>query len=763
MDGRAAKVGRLLPVVFFASGAASLIDQVIWQRMLAVLAGTDVFATTIVVAAFMGGLGCGSLAGGYLADRVGRRTCLAVFAAAESGIAVFGFASSSILYDWLYIRLGTVTLSHTVVWLLAFGILLWPTLLMGVSLPMLARALPDDARRPSGWVSRLYGWNTVGAASGAFCTAWVLFRIASLTQGLRIAAAINLGCAACAWGIAAGRRSPVPRDPPQPIVPPSGFSFSTWMALALLSGFMALSLELVWFRVIGVLVKSTAFSFGSLLALYLFFVGTGALATETRWLRVSSPATAFLALQTAIIAYAIGALALLVATVGQLRFAGSPWWYLGGYEPAGLDSRLWLLTMLYGIVPALLMGPPTLMMGMSFGYLQQGAQTDVRAIGRRVGALQAANIVGSVLGTIVTGLALLHWAGASGTLRILAVLGAVFGVTLAVTGRFRAPTIARVGVAVAATGLAVAIVPSEPALWAALHGASEASVIVAEDRSGVSLLKRLGDGSTVVFANGIGQSWLPFGDTHTVLGALPALIHPSPGIVAVIGLGSGDTAFGATCRVETRHLYSVEVVAPERTTLETLNNRHTYPGLAHVLKDSRIHHVFADGREVIRTSGQRYDIIEADALRPTGAYAGRLYSLEYFELMRAHLADGGLGVTWAPTARVRHTFIRAFPYVLQFGDILIGSARSIGFDAGLVKMRALDAYTRRHFEDGGMDVQALLAPFLNVAPIAYGPEFDRSMLIDVNEDLFPRDEFMVPQPRLRLPGDEPAGGEAVLK
>jgi hypothetical protein len=109
--------------------------------------------------------------------------------------------------------------------------------------------------------------------------------------------------------------------------------------------------------------------------------------------------------------------------------------------------------------------------------------------------------------------------------------------------------------------------------------------------------------------------------------------------------------------------------------------------------------VTGDGRTWVRRDPQGFDLIEADALRPTSAYSGNLYSLEYFTLLRESLRPGGFAVTWLPTQRVRSTFLRSFPHVIAVRDIAIGSD----------------------------------------API----RFDRSIYTDVNRDLFAKDEFMV--------------------
>jgi spermidine synthase len=258
----------------------------------------------------------------------------------------------------------------------------------------------------------------------------------------------------------------------------------------------------------------------------------------------------------------------------------------------------------------------------------------------------------------------------------------------------------------------------------------------------LSLLKApAGTTVTTVYANGLGQSSLPFGGIHTALGACPAMLHPNPVAIAVIGLGSGDTVFSAGGRPETQTIDSIEIIAPEFETLRRLDQWRYYPGLRSLLTDARVHHSFTDGRAMLRRGQRRYDIIEADALRPTSAYAGNLFSVEYFELLRAHLKPGGMAVTWTPTPRVVASFVKAFPYVLNFGRLAAGSETPIVFDRSAIAARMQDPFTRDYYQRGGVVLESALASCLDAEPVRYGPDFDRSTLADLNRDLFPKDEF----------------------
>ena len=156
------------------------------------------------------GLGCGSLCGGFIADRVSRTVSLALFAGAELGIGLFGLQSTVILYDFLYERLGHLGANPPVMAGLLIAALLVPTFLMGMSLPLLGRALTrslDGAAADLGW---LYGCNTLGAAFGALCTIWWFVPRHGLEGTLFIAAQFNLWCCAAVIPILAAVRLLMP-------------------------------------------------------------------------------------------------------------------------------------------------------------------------------------------------------------------------------------------------------------------------------------------------------------------------------------------------------------------------------------------------------------------------------------------------------------------------------------------------------------------------------------------------------------------------
>ncbi|MDA1094122.1 MAG: hypothetical protein O3A25_12760 [Acidobacteria bacterium] len=213
--------------------------------------------------------------------------------------------------------------------------------------------------------------------------------------------------------------------------------------------------------------------------------------------------------------------------------------------------------------------------------------------------------------------------------------------------------------------------------------------------------RSLRDG-VAVYVNGIGQSRLPFGPgIQTLLGALPAMIHPDPREAAVVGLGSGNTLAALAGRQPLQRNTSIEIVQPLIAVLRDSTRAIDYTGVDLLFSDPRIEHVAGDGRLFLRQAGRRFDIIEADALRPSSAYSGSLYSVEYFEILRAHLQPKGLAVTWSPTDRVAGTFAGVFPHAVQDGAVLLGSNEPILIDREAVSRRLADADTRRYYAAAG--------------------------------------------------------------
>src|SRR6266571_1419005 len=591
----------LVGLAFLASGAAALVYQVVWQRILALHTGMGITSIALIVSAFMAGLGLGSHAGGVLSARVGPTLALRLFAAIELLVGLFASLSCRVYYDVPERFLPGLYGSTLGMGFAHFLALVVPTFLMGMSLPFLVRALVRDTATASRTIGTLYGINVLGASLGALVTPWLLIRFQGMEGAVLWGVAGNAlaGSAALLAGVGAKRAGTPPEAAPvasaAPLFDPASSSLELWAVLYALSGFTALALEILWFRLIDVSVKSTAFTFGTVLCVYLLRLGT------------------------------------------------------------------------------------------------------------------------------------------TGSLRLLLVLGLVF---LAVLARHAGPRAALPWVI--ALALAFLALPGQDALWTRLHGVTDEArpSFIGEDASAVSAVTPGQPGHWRVTVNGLPHSWIPFEGLHTLLGAVPAIVHPEPSEVAVIGLGSGETAWAVACRGETRSVDVFEIAGAQPRLLQALAAAPAAPDLQRFLSDPRMRIEVADGRHALLRTEKRYDLIQVDALYRTSAMSGTLYSVEFFRLCARRLKPGGILCTQAPGRRTALSLAAAVPHGLDLGNIVIGSNDPLPVD--LPAWRARLAAVRDYF--GAEVAEGILERLTEARPLVGNPRSRRGL----NEDLFPRDEFSTP-------------------
>ena len=765
----------LAGVLFLLSGAAALFYQVSWQRILGVFSGVHIYSITIIVTAFMAGLGFGSFFGGRYADRLGVRRSIIGFAICEAVIGAFGLISGWLFYDVANEQLGGLVRYPAVLPIVHLTLLFIPTFLMGASLPLLSRGLVLSQAVAARTISVLYGVNTLGAASGAFLATWLLFSEVGFSGTIQAAAILNLLAAAGAVGLAAvepnesrASRTVSSRSPSERTVTAEtgpGLGLFSWAGLYALGGFVALSLELLWFRVLDVMIKSSPYTFGHLLGTFLLFLALGSLVGSRLLERSRRPDRVFFVGQWAITltaGIAIAAFARLPVDSGLLAKLYRFWTSDSGLvflqiseaweqraTPAGA-AVVDLAVTIYLWLPLALLAVPTFLMGLTFAFLQRAVQTDVKELGWRVGVIQTANIVGSILGSFLTGTVFLQVLGTPATFRVLIAFGAVFGLFAAsrFAGRVRWIT----GVAaIAAAALLIAAIPGRDAFWSRLHGSPQPDVVISEDASSIVTLQNLRDGRAVLRVNGTGHSVIPYGGPHTLLGVFPVLLHEAPQEALVIGLGAGNTAWAAAAAPTLERVDVYEIAEPEYTVIRRYEDRwFPFSPIKQLLSDPRVHLTFADGRLALRTEPRLYDTIEVDALEPYMAYSGNLYSLEFFESARDRLKPGGYFTTYTPSERSRTTMVAAFPYVVhlyapQYLSFMVGSNDPIDVDLEAMRQKLESEAFQAYFRRSGLSEQVIADMrnfFSQVTMLEIGPTNRESFLDgEINEDLFPRDEF----------------------
>ena len=716
--------------LFFLSGAAALIYQTAWHRLLGLFAGADTIAASLVVGAFLLGLGIGSLAAGLYADRLSRRAALLAFAICEVGIAVFAVLSPWLYYDVIYRGLLPLAESRGVIFAVVFAGLLWPTFLMGCSLPFLSKAIVSQIAGSAQLIGWLYGLNTLGAGIGAFFGGWYLIGTVGFDKAVYLGALINLIVAGGGLLLARGLDMDTNRTAAKASISDTADGVVwRWSLLVFISGFLIVALQIVWYRLIGVLLQSNGYSFSLVLTVFLLGDAAGLLVGARVIDRIADPRRFFFLMQG-------------IATA--LALAGAWFVYLGigvGLLPATFvdhdimgpntaNPALILLLLAIVVLPA------SFIMGFSFPVVQKAVQRDLDRLGSRVGLVQLANIVGNSTGSLVAGLLLLDLAGTAGTLKLLVAIGLAFAV-LQFAGP-RATRWAYLPAAVLVAGLL--FFPGGEAFWRRLHGLTNEKAIVAEDKTGLSLLKMSGRDEGRLYIQGHSQSRLPFDTVHAYLGAIGPLTHDAPKHVLVIGSGTGGTPYAAGLNPATGTVKVIEIVAPVIETLKTYTTAGGKSGVDELLSGKRFNVTVADGRHSLALDPVRYDVIEADAILPKTALSGLLNSREFFEQVRTKLAPGGIYVQWAPTERSVETFRSVFPYVTMIHPAMLGSDRPIPYSREKIAALLARPDVSVHLATARIDT-AELAKWFEDKKVEVLNDGRTVPAPTPNTDFFPRDEY----------------------
>lgn len=256
----------IVTALFFLSGFSALIYQTVWQRLLGLFGGSDTVSASLVVSAFLAGLGIGSLIAGLFADRLPRRQALLLFAFVEILIGAYAAVSIPIFHDLLLGTLIELSRSRALTFVVAFVALLIPTVLMGLSLPLLARALVSDIDKAAGRISVLYGINTLGAGVGALAAGlWLIGSFGywpAVIWGAVCNGLVGLGAlvAAASREIGAEDEADLRKSRVDGPVDSSG-TVRNWCVLVFASGMLAVALQVAWYRLIGTLLQGNAYGF----------------------------------------------------------------------------------------------------------------------------------------------------------------------------------------------------------------------------------------------------------------------------------------------------------------------------------------------------------------------------------------------------------------------------------------------------------------------------------------------------------------------
>jgi spermidine synthase len=637
---------RTLPwllILFAGSGCSALIYEIVWYQLLQLVIGSTTVSLGVLLATFMGGLCIGSLLlPRYLAKRPMHP--LRAYARIEIGIALFGILQLLMipLVDSIYAAVSV----HGFISILLRAVicaicLLPPTILMGASLPAIARWIEATPRGVS-WMGLLYGGNTAGAVAGCILAGFFLLRVSDMTSTTIVAAAINVAVALFSFGLA--RSTPdhavvAPGEPKRAFW--SGGATAVYLAIAI-SGATALGAEVVWTRLLSLLLGATVYTFSIILAVFLVGIGIGSWAGAIIG-RGAKPAVSLGVCQLLLVA-GIAWSALMIAQ-------SVPFWPINpllSTDPM-YTFQIDMARVIWSILPA------ALLWGASFPLALAAAAGPGEESSSLVGRIYASNTGGAILGALAFSLLIVPRIGTQGAQEVLVCLAALGALVVLGPLVLNSKSVfAMVGVAAAMGGalfvaLKIPAVPPELIAYGRriMINIGRSKILYTGEGINSSIaISRWDDGAIQFHVSGkVEASTEPYDmRLQRLLGHMPALFHPNPKSVLIVGFGAGVTAgsFVTHPTIQRIAICEMEPLIPPTATdyFKTQNYD--------VKDDPRTQIYYDDARHFVLTTPEKFDIITSDPIHPWVKGSATLYSKEYFELVKEHLNPGGIVTQWVP-------------------------------------------------------------------------------------------------------------------
>ncbi len=735
---------RVFVALYLLSGAAALLYEVAWLRLLTMTMGHTTGAVGAVLAAFMGGLAIGAWAAGRFTDTLQPSRALRMYAALEGVVALcalampFAIGALRPLLAWAYAD-GTAGVLFGITRLAtSIALIALPGAAMGASFPVgICAVSPEGARSARGaigakgargatgansarQIAQLYAANTIGAAIGAAVTGFVLLPQLGLLSTTAVGIALN--AVAALGALALSRPHPLhpphqshPLHPSHPSHPPSPDPMNLMnpkmasITIAV-SGFVALVYEVVWTRVLAMTLGPTTYAFSAMLVAFIAGLAIGAASASTMLPRARRPA---MWLGLSMIAAAAAALAA-TAVVDRLPIVIA--------RTAGRTDASFMSVFALDIALAVAIQlPMTIALGAALPFAVATASTARGTVPRAAAVIYAANTAGAIAGALTGSFILIPRLGLQHSLQLASSIAVIAGCVASCSTDDSARLTRRgprsqfaVGAprsrfAIGAVALAVLMVAVLMPGWnhgRLANGAYRlAPALAAGDietalEAGDLLFYREGAAGTVSVRRLLGVTSLAIDGkvdasngadmlTQKLLAHLPLLLHDNPRSVYIIGLGSGVT-LGAALRHPIDRA-DVSEISPEVIAASEYFSKENHDAP----RDRRTRLIVGDGRSHLLLTDERYDVIVSEPSNPWMAGVSTLFTREFFQAARAHLQPGGILCQWAHTYNISDADLRSIvdTFLSTFPD---GSAWLVGTSDLLLigstsPLRALDA------------------------------------------------------------------------
>jgi spermidine synthase len=682
--------------LFFLSGATALIYEVVWTRLLTLSFGSTILAVSTVLSAFMGGLAIGSALIGRQADKATQPIRL------YAGIYAMATPLLFPLIEGIYANLhGYMTAgfwqSVLLRFVLSMLLLVPPTIMMGATLPVLSKVFLDGKSEHTGRaLSVLYFINTAGAVIGTVAAGFFLLQLMGIRLLLLACGLVNVGIFLLAYRMSTHLQEGLQRPELALHLQENHVVHGRWSSNALLantalflSGLSALVYEVVWTRILTLVIGSSIYAFTIMLATFLTGIALGSAIVG----RFSDNRT-----------YGIGHLALCQVLIGVFAivtasiFGVLPDAFVSLFGAVGERFALFLAGNF--ILCFIVMLPATLFMGASFPIAGAVAVETFASSGRTIGLLYAFNTIGAIIGAFLAGFVLLSTIGIQHTLIVAILINIICGLFLSTFSFLERPLKRNLITPVIAACIVLVLVlvwqpgwdkqkmTSGPYAYAAQYQKTS----IADRLSKMEhLFYREGPISTVsVIREGKHIRLLVDGKTdagnfrdmttQVLIGHLPLLIKPDAKDVLVIGFASGITA-GAVAQHDVSRIDCVEI-EPAMKDASTYFERENF----HIMDDERFKLIIDDGRSYVLTTTKKYDVVVSEPSNPWQSGSSRLFTREAFSNARNVLKENGLMVQWmhlygvdVKTFRlVARTFMSVFPHATLWLDPVFADVIFVG-------------------------------------------------------------------------------------
>ena len=716
-------VGLIILVLFLCSGMTGLLYEVIWSRMIVKVIGAAPFAISIVLTVFMGGLGLGSYLAGRYIDQIQKSSQLIqLYGLMEIGIGIYALLlvgviqASQPIFSSIYNQsTDHLLIFNAVILIGAFILFIIPVTLMGATLPILIRFYVANLGHLGARVGRLYAINTIGAAVGSILSGFFLIKLWGVDGTLRFAVVVNfmiggLSFVLASWvakrtalaEVASGRQGVSSYQNKDEIEYSRPHQIAA-LAIFAVSGYAAMAYEVIWTRLLGLILGPTTYSFTIVLTTFIIGLALGAMLFG--WLADRSKHPFRLLLITQMSA------AILALFVSQ--FLGNSQFFFAKLIFSFRDNFV-MLSFAKAILLFVLLLGPTIALGATFPLVGKIYTSSIRKLGKSIGFAYAINTIGALLGAFSAGFILIPLLGKENSLSL--VIGIQLLTVLVIVGLlYPQGEKSRIRLILLGSGILGLLLTFAFPHWDrqqlatgkyyrfssysdALKNASWWDALMKLPRD---FMPNISGTEVVFYGDGIGgfttveKDIDPFGKpqyvlynsgkadassesdmaTQTMLAHLPLLFHPQPKNVMILGLASGVTAgealFYDLDRLDILEI-SEQVVEASDFFSETNSDVLSHPATNLIIQDGRAH---------LELTDQIYDVITSEPSNPWMAGLANLFTEEFFRLTKSRLNWDGVFIQWLPSyqmdwttfSMIGRTFTKVFPNSLLMKSFIGGN------------------------------------------------------------------------------------------